>query len=235
MHGRSCGYLLAILWLAFGSSPLLWGQVPAAFTKTPTDQSAPWLPPSLNPPDSTPFPHKPLPHKPPGHLPGPGFSPGSGPSFGQFTFGQFTFGQIARTAGTIFAGTVTKIEPGPATGGSAVASVAVTFRVERPLRGDFQGRTLTILEWLGLWSSGQRYVVGEHVLLFLYPPSKLGLTSAIGGALGRFRLDSGGGILLSAAQLTAFQSDPLLAGRPRIAFKDLSQAVRRAMGEQESE
>jgi hypothetical protein len=33
---------------------------------------------------------------------------------------------------------------------------------------------VTILEWLGLSSSGQRYAIGEHVL-FLYPPSKLGL------------------------------------------------------------
>jgi hypothetical protein len=91
---------------------------------------------------------------------------------------------------------------------------------------------LTILEWLGLWSSGQRYAVGEHVLLFLYPASKLGLTSAVGGALGQFRLDSASGILPSERQLAAFQADPLFAGRSRIALNDLAQALRQAVGEQ---
>jgi hypothetical protein len=94
---------------------------------------------------------------------------------------------------------------------------------------------LTVLEWLGLWSSGQRYAVGEHVLLFLYPPSKLGLTSAVGGALGQFRVDSAGGILVSERQLAAFQADPLFAGRSRIAFNDFSQDVRQVIGERQPE
>jgi hypothetical protein len=102
---------------------------------------------------------------------------------------------------------------------------------------------LTILEWLGLWSSGQRYAVGEHVLLFLYPPSRLGLTSAVGGALGQFHLDSGGGILPSEWQFAAFQADPLFsgrsagrsAGRLRIVFDDFAQALRRAVAEQAPE
>jgi len=53
----------------------------------------------------------------------------------------------------------------------------VTFHIESGLRGATAGRNLTINEWIGLWSSGQRYAVGERVLLFLYPKSKLGLTS----------------------------------------------------------
>ena len=168
--------------------------------------------------------------RPPGQFAGLGSGqnspPGSAP----------TFPQLARTAGTIFAGTVTRIEPGPAAGGSAVPTVAITFHVEHPLRGAVPGGSLTILEWLGLWSSGQRYTVGEHVLLFLYPLSKLGLTSAVGGAVGQFRLDSAGGILPSAWQFAAFQADPLFAGqsagRSRIAFNDFAQALRRALREQ---
>jgi hypothetical protein len=168
--------------------------------------------------------------KPPGQFGGLGSGksspPGSAP----------TFSQLARTAGTIFAGTVTRIEPGPAAGGSAVPTVAITFHVERPLRGAVPGGSLTILEWLGLWSSGQRYAVGEHVLLFLYPPSKLGLTSVVGGALGQFHLDSAGGILPSEWQFAAFQADPVFAGRSagrsRIGFNDFARALRWALREQ---
>jgi hypothetical protein len=165
-------------------------------------------------------------------------APGSGQ--GSPSGGAPTFSQLARTAGTIFAGTVSRIEPGPASSGSAVPTVAITFHVEHPLRGAVAGGSLTILEWLGLWSSGQRYAVGEHVLLFLYPTSKLGLTSAVGGSLGQFQLDSAGGILPSEWQFAAFQADPLFsgrsagrsAGRSRIAFNDFAQALRRAVGEQ---
>ena len=167
---------------------------------------------------------------PPRHSPWLGFAPGNAPSPGKFTFGQ-----MARTAGTIFAGTVTRIEPGPATTGSAVETVAITFRVERPLRGAVPAGSLTILEWLGLWSSGQRYAVGDHVLLFLYPPSKLGLTSAVGGQMGQFHLDPAGGVLFSAAQLATFRSDPFLAGRSHVALNDFAQALHRAIGEQEPE
>lgn len=149
--------------------------------------------------------------------------------------GTATFPRLARAAGTIFAGTVTGIERAPATGGTAVPTVSITFRVEHTLRGAVPGASFTVLEWLGLWSSGQRYAVGEHVLLFLYPSSKLGLTSAVGGTLGQFHLDLAEGILLSEQQLAAFQGYPLLARRPRIPFNDFAQALRQAIGEQEQE
>jgi hypothetical protein len=221
MHGRSCSSLLAVWLLALCSTPALWGQTSAISVKAGVEPAVPAHPQSPAWAGSTPF--RP---KPPGHFPGPGSGPGSPPG------GAPTFLQLARTAGTIFAGTVTRIEPGPAAGGSAVPTVAITFHVERPLRGAGPGGSLTILEWLGLWSSGQRYAVGEHVLLFLYPPSKLGLTSAVGGTLGEFHLDSAGRILPSERQLAAFQADPLFAGRSRIAFNDFSQALRQAVGEQ---
>jgi hypothetical protein len=205
MHGRSCSSLLAVWLLNLWSIPALWGQASAISAKPP------------------------LHAMPPGHFAGPGSGQSSVPG------GAPTFPQLARTAGTIFAGTVTRIEPGPAAGGSAVPTVAVTFHVERPLRGSLPGGSLTILEWLGLWSSGQRYAVGEHVVLFLYPPSKLGLTSAVGGTLGQFHLDSADGILPSEQQLAAFQADPLFRGRSRITLADFSQELRRAIGEHEPE
>src|SRR5260370_34990818 len=33
---------------------------------------------------------------------------------------------------------------------------------------------------------------GQHILIFLYPPSRLGFTSPVGGSLGQVALDSSG-------------------------------------------
>ncbi|MGA7930571.1 MAG: hypothetical protein WCA20_31815 [Candidatus Sulfotelmatobacter sp.] len=60
------------------------------------------------------------------------------------------------------------------------------------MRGTSPGQSLTIQEWAGLWTSGERDRVGERVLLFLYSPSKSGLTSPVAGAMGRFAMDSQG-------------------------------------------
>ena len=93
------------------------------------------------------------------------------------------FPAISRAAGLIFSGTVTRVERRPA-GGQAIETVAITFHVENAIRGATPGEDFTISQWIGLWSGGQRYRVGERVLLFLYPPSKLGLTSCVAGAWG---------------------------------------------------
>ncbi len=139
---------------------------------------------------------------------------------------------IARAAGTIFSGTVTSIARPPATRGRAVETVAITFHIENDIRGATPGESLTILQWIGLWSAGQRYRVGERVLLFLYPPSKLGLTSCVAAGMGRFTVDPGGHVLLSAQHLSAFRADPVLGGKSRLRFSDFALAVRRA-GEEE--
>jgi hypothetical protein len=144
----------------------------------------------------------------------------------------FGFPQFVRAAGTIFSGTVTKIERRPATAGQSVETVTVTFRIENALRGATPGQDLTITQWMGLWSSGQRYRVGERVLLFLYPASKLGLTSCVGGALGRFAVDRSGWVLLTAQHVAAFGRDPVLGGKSRARFGDFAWAVRQA-GEEE--
>ena len=142
------------------------------------------------------------------------------------------FPVIARAAGTIFSGTVISITRRAATEGQAVETVAVTFRVENAIRGAIPGEDLTISQWIGLWSSGQRYRVGERVLLFLYPPSKLGLTSCVARGMGRFPIDSSGRVLLSAQHLSAFRADPVLGGKSRVRFSDFALAVRRASEEE---
>jgi len=143
------------------------------------------------------------------------------------------FPVIVRAAGTIFSGTVRAIARRPATHGQEVETVAMTFHVENAIRGAVPGEDLTISEWIGLWSGGgQRYRAGEHVLLFLYPASKLGLTSCVAGGMGRFTVDPRGRVLLSARHVSAFRADPALGGRSHVRFSDFAAAVRRA-GEEE--
>ena len=111
---------------------------------------------------------------------------------------------IARAAGTIFSGTVMAIARRPVNNGQTVETVAITFHVDNAIRGVTPGEDLTISQWIGLWSGSQRYRVCERVLLFLYPPSKLGLTSCVAGEMGRFTIDAGGLVLLSPPHVSAF-------------------------------
>jgi hypothetical protein len=142
------------------------------------------------------------------------------------------FPTVTQGAGIIFSGTVTAIVRHSATRASVVETVAITFHVENAIRGTTPGENLTISQWIGLWSGGERYRVGENVLLFLYPPSKLGLTSTVAGAIGRFTIDPRGRVLLSARHLSAFRADPVLGGRASVSFRDFAQAVRRVSGEE---
>ena len=148
--------------------------------------------------------------------------------------GTIGFPHVARAAGIIFSGTVTGIARRAAKAGNSVETVAITFRVENAIRGATPGETLTISQWMGLWSSGQRYRVGERVLLFLYPPSKLGLTSCVSAPVGRFAMDPRGRVLLSAQHLSAFRTDPVLGGKSRVRFSDFALAVRRASEQEPS-
>ena len=117
--------------------------------------------------------------------------------------------QMNRNSGFIFDGTVLSVGRVAESGSDTVPTVQITFRVERAIRGTRSGQVLTIREWAGLWNSGERYRTGERLLLFLYNPSKLGLTSPVGGPLGRFAVDSGGNVSLENGWLTALSLDPV--------------------------
>ncbi len=142
--------------------------------------------------------------------------------------GTFGFAQLTRAAGTIFAGTVTAVARRPASQSQSIETVSITFHVEGAIRGAVPGEDLTISQWIGIWASGQRYRVGERVLLFLYPPSKLGLTSCVGSALGRFSFDPRGRVRLTAQHLSAFRTDPVLGGKASATFSDFARAVEEA-------
>ena len=111
----------------------------------------------------------------------------------------------------------------------------ITFRVEQAIRGTRAGQILTIREWAGLWNSGERYHVGERLLLFLYSPSTLGLTSPVGGAAGRFAVDSGGNAVIDNGRLPALPLDPAsrarLRERKRINARALVVAIQHADAE----
>jgi hypothetical protein len=99
-------------------------------------------------------------------------------------------------AGYIFSGTVKAVERVAPRVNSSVGVMRITFHVDQGLRGTRTGQTLVIHEWAGLWQAGERYQLGERVMLFLYPPSKLGLTSPVGGESGRFGVDPGGQVVI---------------------------------------
>jgi hypothetical protein len=215
MSGRSCTGLLVIfvLMLAPGRLRGQSGRVDGAAADAVPEFSVHL--PGVDQPPTTSLPAR-LPTSPPGLSPGP-----------------IGFPVLARAAGAIFSGTVSAIARRPAAHGQGVETVAITFHVENAIRGTTAGEDLTISQWIGLWSGGQRYRVGERVLLFLYPASKLGLTSCVGGALGRFAIDPRGHVLLSAQHLSAFRTDPVLGGKSHVSVSDFALAVQRSSSNEE--
>lgn len=114
---------------------------------------------------------------------------------------------LASNSGYIFDGTVLSVARVPQNDVNSVAMIQITFRVEQAIRGTRSGQALTIREWAGLWNSAERYRPGERVLLFLYSPSKLGLTSPVGGPAGRFAVDHTGDALLEPGRFPALALD----------------------------
>lgn len=140
------------------------------------------------------------------------------------------FQKLTRDSGYIFSGAVTsisKVEPTPQ---NNVGTIKIVFHVEHAFRGVRSGQTLVVREWAGLWESGERYRVGERVMLFLFTPGKLGLTSPVGRELGRFQLDPYGRVLLNREHVAAISTDPVLAGRwqgkTQISLKEFSREIR---------
>jgi hypothetical protein len=140
---------------------------------------------------------------------------------------------LTQKAGFIFSGTVMSVAKVQPKSQNEVATVQITFRVDQAVRGVSSRQILTIREWAGLWDSGDRYRRGEQVLLFLYQPSRLGLTSPVHGNYGRFKLDGSGKIMLNAARLQALQIDrpaliPRSNGMISINSRDLVRAIGRS-------
>jgi len=139
-------------------------------------------------------------------------------------------GAITQHAGTIFVGRILKIEPARVASSHDLASVQVTCAVEHGVRGVRDGQILNFREWAGLWTTGPSYRIGQRLMLFLYAPSALGLTSPVGGRLGQFAVDRDGRVMLSPGQQQAIRVLPKPVGfdghRP-IPLREFTRVVRR--------
>jgi hypothetical protein len=224
----SCWRLLAAFSLIFVVPMFLRGQDGAADrppilapTLSPPRYSLPiapvWTPVSPSPPGRYPVGLYPV-----GHYPGAHYPVAPDP----VAPGTIVFQRMVRAAGIIFSGRVTFVGRAASSPGPDPASTTVTFQVERAMRGASPGQSLTIREWAGRWTSGEHYRVGERVLLFLYSPSKLGLTSPVAGAVGRFAVDFQGKIVMSAQHVETFAADPILGGKTVVPYADFALAVR---------
>jgi len=145
--------------------------------------------------------------------------------------------QLSRRAGIIFAGTVLAPAPQlgsyragvterlvPGTAAGTIPAVQLSFRVDEAIAGVERGQVLTIQEWTGTRSAQRPMTKGQHVLMFLYPVSRLGLTSPVGGSLGQIALDASGQKVLSLAIVSG-------DARPNISVDQLQRAIRSARGE----
>jgi hypothetical protein len=145
---------------------------------------------------------------------------------------QDDFQRLVRSAGIIFSGRVTAVGTAASSPGPEHTATSITFQVDHAIHGTLPNGSVTIHEWAGLWSRGEHYRVGERVLLFLYGPSTLGLTSPVAGPMGRFAVDSQDGIVMSAADIAAFTGNPILRGRSIVPYVDFVLAVRNAQPEE---
>lgn len=140
--------------------------------------------------------------------------------------------KIARSAGTIFVGTVLGVE-NARTPGQSVPIIQIRFRVEHPIAGMREAETFTLREWSGAWSIHRPMRRGEKLLVFLYAPSRLGLSSPVGGALGQIPIDPGGQTVTARSEHA--QMSRLETGRTRKAhaatvftIQQLERAIRSA-------
>jgi len=141
-----------------------------------------------------------------------------------------TLEQLSRHAGFIFRGRVLRVERLRPVRGN-VATVQVTFEVLEGIRGVRTGEQLTIQEWAGLWGAGRsRYHPGQELLLFLYPVSRLGLTSPVAGDAGILSIDAQGQVVAPPAPAPGRSVGPP-DRKPRMPYREFSERVRHALGE----
>lgn len=194
-----------------------------------------------------------------------------GQGMNQFSFTEATSGQISadlavaarilgpqwkqmsRRAGLIFVGTVLSsnppspsgdpLSPTPATIPPAAPTIQLSFNVDRAIAGVETGQVLTIHEWAGASSMHRAMRPGQHFLLFLYPPSRLGFSSPVGGQSGEVLLDGSGQNVADARLAPTFKAlaapDPPApipstgAASGTVSVNQLERAIRHARSSRE--
>lgn len=144
------------------------------------------------------------------------------PLLGQISLtgnGDIAWRWLSAPAGTIFAGTVLRVERVASTNGEP-ATVQISFRVDDAVRGCDAGQTILLHEWAELWVNRSRYREGQKVLIFLYPDSDARLSSPVAGELGIIHIGPQGQLRLTSQQArflssqtvsTSSQSDALIS------------------------
>jgi hypothetical protein len=139
--------------------------------------------------------------------------------------------QMSRSAGMIFSGTVLNVDNEPAEKETPIPLVLIRFRVDRAVAGVRAGEVLTVREWAGAWSTHRAMRSGQRWLIFLYPLSRLGLTSPLGGAQGQVVLDARGQIIqanvvdLPAARAEILRRDELETSVAKVPFLNSDNAA----------
>lgn len=137
-------------------------------------------------------------------------------------------------SGYIFQGTITQVRWLKPKNPQDLATVQITFRVAQGIRGTQTGEMLSIKEWAGVWDSNSHYHVGQKVVLFLYRPSKLGLTSPVSGPVGEFVVGSDSFIGLTQQQKNSLSSDPAFGpafgSKTSLSSREFTSAIRHLAG-----
>lgn len=142
--------------------------------------------------------------------------------------------KLCRDSGMIFSGTVLEVRSAGFGKPGQIPIVGVRLRVDHPIAGVQSRRTLTIREWAGAWSEHPMHP-GQRVLLLLYPQSRLGLTSPVGGSLGQVSLTNENTIVLPVVVADRESGKQLLRpsgsdpGSP-ITLSQLERSIRTARG-----
>jgi hypothetical protein len=139
--------------------------------------------------------------------------------------------QMSRRAGMIFSGTVLRTEPRTSSisriAQGTTPTVEINFRVDEAIAGVERGQILKIKEWSGASTMHRPLRAGQHILIFLYPPSRLGLTSPVGGSMGQVALNATGKNVSpsheNASASFVLRSDP--PPRPAISVDSASVSV----------
>ncbi len=100
--------------------------------------------------------------------------------------------KLVRDSGIIFSGKVVTVETGEKDPGMNLFTTYYTFAIEDALYG-VEGDTVTIMQYGGE-AGGRSYYppgvplfdIGETVVAFFYPRSKIGMTSAVAKGQGKF-------------------------------------------------
>jgi hypothetical protein len=142
---------------------------------------------------------------------------------------------LAAAAQTVTTQTAATDRAVPAGIPAATPAVQLTFRVDQAIAGVEQGQILTIHEWAGAWSMHRPMRSGQHILIFLYPLSRLGFTSPVGGALGQVALDSSGKNVSKSGQKPPAPNGVLdeSADTRSVSVVQLERAIRSARNEEE--